>query len=89
MKIDEDAWRHGVIEDIKELNLAIHEVRLQLSDEIGSLTERLLDYICTKPEPHPNPQWVEERIRALESQVKQLKQALPICASKEDKVGPL
>lgn len=45
----------------------------QLRNSISTLREQLLDYICKNPDEQPNPQWTEERLRALELQVKELK----------------
>lgn len=48
----------------------------QLRLSVATLREQLLDYICKKTDETPNPQWTEERLRALELQVKDLKSSL-------------
>lgn len=48
----------------------------QVECDLAKLRANLLDYICQRPEEHPNPQWVEARLQALEENVKTLKTLL-------------
>lgn len=48
----------------------------QLENDIRALKDNLLNYICQKPEQHPNPQWVDSRLEALEGIVKVLKERI-------------
>lgn len=55
---------------------ATHDSVEEAHNKINILREQFLDYICKKPDELPNPQWVEERLRALELQMKSANESM-------------
>jgi len=72
-----------LIEQLIDEKIAIYHTRNrsfnvdgydQLKDELSMLRKQFLEFICKNIPKDPNPQWTEERLRALELKVKALEE---------------